>query len=341
MKENKIISINSKPLDQSFGGGNQFLNNLIEFNNKKKKFKIIFDLNNPNIDIILIIDPRKKNRLTSYTVKEIHEYVQKVNNKTLIVQRINECDERKKTKTMNLKLRITNTIADHTIFIASWLKNLNVWNKKNNYSIILNGSNKDIFFDRNLKKDNNKLNIVTHHWSNNYMKGFNIYYKIDELLSNKKWRDKINFTYIGNIQKQNKFKNTNLIKPLNGKDLSIELNKHHIYLTASINEPCGNHQIEGGMCGLPLLYIDSGALPETCNGFGIKFNYSNFEEKLDEIIKYYNEYKIKIKKFNLTSEIMCEKYFNLFEEIISKKNDIIKNRKLNWFSKNLVKYFPL
>ena len=48
-----------------------------------------------------------------------------------------------------------------------------------------------------------------------------------------------------------------------------------------------------------------------------------------------------MKNFNLTSEIMCEKYFNLFEELLLKKNNIIKNRKFSWVSKYLIKYFPL
>ena len=339
MVENKIISINSKPVNEAFGGGNQFLNNLIYFL-KTKNYKIIFDLDNPKIDIILIIDPRKKNILTKYTIRETLKYIENVNHKALVVHRINECDERKKTKTMNIKLRFANKIADHTVFIASWLKKLNVWNKDKSSTVILNGSDKKIFFDRNILKKNKKINIVTHHWSDNYLKGFKIYHQLDQLLNTKKWKEKINFTYIGNIRNKNKFKNTNLINPLSGKKLSIELNNHHIYLTASVNEPCGNHQIEGAMCGLPLLYLDSGCLPETCNGFGIKFNYSNFEDKLELMINDYEHYKRKIKNFNLTSDLMCEKYYQLFEELTLNKYEIIKNRKLGAFARTLIKLFP-
>ena len=31
---------------------------------------------------------------------------------------------------MNLFLRMTNDCVDHTVFVGSWLKKLNVWNKK-------------------------------------------------------------------------------------------------------------------------------------------------------------------------------------------------------------------
>ena len=32
-----------------------------------------------------------------------------------------------------------------------------------------------------------------------------------------------------------------------------------------------NHHMEGALCGLPILYKDSGAASEYCNDFGISF----------------------------------------------------------------------
>ena len=49
-----------------------------------------------------------------------------------------------------------------------------------------------------------------------------------------------------------------------GKELANELRKHDIYITGSKNEPSGNHHMEGALCGLPILYVNSGALPEYC-----------------------------------------------------------------------------
>ena len=66
------------------------------------------------------------------------------------------------------------------------------------------------------------------------------------------------------------------------------MKKHHGYITASINEPGGNHQNEGALCGLPLLYSNSGCLPEYCDGYGIKFSKSNFENKLIEFFQNYS-----------------------------------------------------
>lgn len=333
------ISINSQPIKKAFGGGNQFLNNLVCYL-KEKNCSISFDLEDSELDVILIIDPRKKNTLTKYSVKEIYNYLKNKNSNVLVIHRINECDERKDTKIMNIKLKLTNKIADHTIFIASWLKNLNLWNKDKESSIILNGSDKNIFYDRENLKDKNKYNIVTHHWSNNYKKGFRIYKKLDELLNERRWSKKINFTYIGNTNPKVKFENAKIIEPLYGHDLAQELNKHHIYLTASENEPCGNHQIEGGMCGLPILYLDSGALPETCKGFGVEFNHVNFEEKLNELINNYEKIKKEMPKFNLTSDKMCNKYYEVIQNVLRNKSLVLSKRNFSFYEKLVFNFFP-
>ena len=71
---------------------------------------------------------------------------------------------------------------------------------KLNSTAILNGCNtKDFFPINNIKFKNNKIRLITHHWSNNYLKGFHIYNKLDKLLNN---RNDIEFTYIGNYNYQ-------------------------------------------------------------------------------------------------------------------------------------------
>ena len=62
--------------------------------------------------------------------------------------------------------------------------------------------------------------------------------------------NKLEFNYIGNIPNNFKFQNMNHINPKSGNDLSAELKKNHLYITASLNEPSGNHHIEAAQCGL-------------------------------------------------------------------------------------------
>ena len=53
---------------------------------------------------------------------------------------------------MNRMLKFANYCADHTVFIASWLKDLNLSEIDKSSSVILNGGDNDIFFARNYNK---------------------------------------------------------------------------------------------------------------------------------------------------------------------------------------------
>ena len=74
-------------------------------------------------------DPRSYNDEITFGSFEIIRYLLFVNKKAIVVHRINECDERKNTKHMNRFLRWSNYCADYTVFIASWLKDLNLYLK--------------------------------------------------------------------------------------------------------------------------------------------------------------------------------------------------------------------
>tara|TARA_Y100001978_G_scaffold182079_1_gene178705 strand:- start:76 stop:666 length:591 start_codon:yes stop_codon:yes gene_type:complete len=158
------------------------------------------------------------------------------------------------------------------------------------------------------------------------MKGFHVYRKLDMLLNSPEWKDKIEFTYIGNLPKGFNFKNSKHILPINGKELGMELSKHHIYLSASINEPAGMHHIEGILCGLPIIFRNSGALPEYCKNYGISFEDEDFIPGLDYMIKNYKKYKSNIHSYPNNSDKMTKEYLNLFSELLQNRNKILKKR---------------
>lgn len=309
------VSIGAKIKSGPWGGGNLFVINLARYLDDLGH-EVRYNLEDPDIDIILLTDPRKKSESSSFNHKDIKKYLNKVNPNARVIHRINECDERKGTKGLNKFYIKANKIADHTIFVSSWLKDLYFDSGyfNNNYSVIMSGSDKKIFYPKVLKK-NEKLKIVTHHWGGNWNKGFDIYKKLDDLLSSAEWKNKVSFTYVGNLPKNFYFKNSEHIRPLSGIKLGNELRKYDIYLTGSLNEPSGNHHIEGAQCGLPLLYIESGALPEYCDGYGLSFNIQNFEEKLNEMIENFDLYLNKIKDYPYNSEQMCKEYLNVFEKV--------------------------
>ena len=323
------ISIGTKIKEGPWGGGNLFAINLSNYL-KSKGHEVTNNLDDENIDIILITEPRKTSESSSFTHVDIMKYIQLVNKETLVVHRINECDERKNTNFVNQYLIEANEVADYTVFVSKWLMETYLsqgLNEKNN-TVILGGANSNIFNPSGFKPwdRKSKLKIVTHHWGAHWNKGFEIYEKLDQMIGDSNYKDKIEFCYIGNLPNKFKFRNSQTIKPLSGEALSNEIKKNHLYLTASINEPSGNHHIEAAQCGLPILYINSGGTPEYCEGYGIEFNNSNFEEKLNEFILNYDSILSNLKDYPYNSEIMCEKYFNLFLEIFENRENIVENR---------------
>ena len=118
------ISIGSKIVQGPWGGGNLFAINLSNFL-LEKGHEVSYDLSNPDLDLILLTDPRSRSESSStFNHKEIEKYKKHINPNVAVVQRINECDERKNTNFVNKYLIEANKISDYTVFVSTWLKNL-------------------------------------------------------------------------------------------------------------------------------------------------------------------------------------------------------------------------
>jgi len=319
-----IVSIQSKVVQGPWGGGNLFTSNLVDYLLKNNN-EVIDNLYDKNIDVILMTDPLKQSISINYSFNEIKRYKKYINPGVKIVHRINECDERKNTNYVNKEILTCNKIADTTVFVSEWLKGIyEQLGLLNNNRVILSGSNKNIFNDIGKIKWNNKSNvkIVTHHWGTNINKGFKVYEYIDKLIDENNLNN-VEFTYIGNLPSKFMFKSSNYIEPLQGSDLANELKKHDIYLTASINEPSGNHHIEGAQCGLPLLFINSGGVAEYCKDYGLAFDdIEQFRKTLYDLIDNYDFYFKKIKDYPHNSEKMCNDYMDVFKQIVLEDNNL-------------------
>jgi len=333
------ISIGTQTKEGPWGGGNLFAINLKEYL-VKKGHQVINDLSSDDIDLILLTEPRKTSESSSYTHYDIMNYKKYVKKDTLVVHRLNECDERKNTKFVNEYLKYANqSVANYSVYVSAWLENIyfNLGLKSENRKVIYAGANLEIFNNHDgINWDGkSKLKIVTHHWGANWNKGFDIYSRLDNLLGEKEFKEKYEFTYIGNLPKKFSFNNSNYVKPLAGKELANELKKNHAYLTASKNEPSGNHHIEGAQCGLPIIFFNSGGTIEYCKDFGLSFELDNFETQLDKFRNNYSNYAEKIQLYPHSSEKMCEEFEALFLYMFENKSKYLNNE--DYVSKQ--KYF--
>ncbi len=311
----KKILINRKIVQGPWGGGNNFVKSLYEklsFNGYELVHSLI-----DNIDLIVMIDPRYDE--SGISINEIFRYKQKFPN-VKILHRINECDARKNTNDIDDLLLASNKISDETVFISEWLRDYFIakgFNKRS--SVIYNGCNSSHFYPE--KNYQNKtiqypIKIVTHHWSDNWMNGFDAYKYLDELCE--KDPGKYQFTYIGRYAKEYTPKATKLVKPLYGKELGDELRQHDIYVTASRWEPCGMHHIEGAASGLPIIYHkDGGGIVEGCLHHGIQFSsVEEIEKKLTKILENYSDIASKINYEFLSSERCLNDYLKLIKTMM-------------------------
>jgi len=326
------VAVGSRPYDGPWGGGNRFTTVLCEAL-QAAGHAAVHDLAASDIDIILIVDPRRRSPNVCFGPGEILRYLTWKNSNALVVHRINECDERKGEAFINAKLVRANYIADATVFVGEWLTRLPVWQKhlRSPWFTIRNGTDTRMFHARGFAPWNGAgpLRLVTHHWGYHRMKGFDVYAALDAMLAESAWRDRLAFTYIGQLPRGFSFKNSRYVAPLNGEALADELRAGHAYVTASMNEPGGHHQNEGALCGLPLLYRASGCMPEYCAGFGVPFEGPHdFVPALQQLMADYPRLVAAMPSYPWTAERMTREWIALFESLLEQRHSLVARRRL-------------
>jgi hypothetical protein len=168
------------------------------------------------------------------------------------------------------------------------------------------------------------------------MKGFDIYQRLDEMLVEPGWKERIEFTYVGNLPRGFSFRNARYVAPLDGgKCLRLSCGRTMPMLRARSTNRAATHQNEGALCGLPLLYRRSGCLPEYCDGFGISFDETDFETGLRQMVEQYDGLVAAMPAYPHTAERTCANYLDLFDQLIKSREQILASRRL-WRNPRLV-----
>jgi len=322
------LFINFKPDNTKAYGGGNITTYYIEkyFQNKYHNFKITYELQK-SIDIYLVIDPFKDNKFKKYSLEEIVNHRNTHNKHGKIIVRVNDCDitrpslppERSREKT----IKKNNYDINYYIFNSEFIRNYysKIINIENSL-VIYNGCDTNIFYP-NIFIKQNKWRIVTHHWSNNINKGYQMYYDLWKLF---KITDNYEFVFIGkNVPEI--FKEVPITGPYVGLELSNAIRNCQIYITDSIYDSCPNHVIEAISCGLPILYRNhEGGARELCELFPKKIgeSYSDLEELINKIVKIrknYAEYKSNVDEYSKFFELrkQISKYDRVFLQILFQK----------------------
>lgn len=342
-----------------WGGGARFVETMADFL-ESKNHQIQHHLST-DVDLIIIVDPRSEDAcpgiLQLAKFKDAHPHVKilyRVNDSDR--HRVVDFDKRNKLELLDGLIYSASMIADRVVFISRWLAH--EYEKNVGYKlqlgirdhVVINGCDTNIFHPpertsdtrclvRELTDDKlasliekaqapfvrKKLSLVSHHWSDNPLKGLETYRALDEyLLANP--AANFEFTYVGRYPFQHyKPQRTNLIQPLAGVALADELRRHDAYVTGAYAEPSGFHDIEGAACGLPVFYHkDGGAIPEKCQHHECSFQF----DSSDSLLKHFLPENIENTRKNimfkqlllsnrgdirhfLSAQRMCEEYYKI------------------------------
>jgi hypothetical protein len=313
------IAIGSRIIDGPWGGGNLFAKHLTA-HLQAKGMEVVHGLSGAVPDIVLLTHATASDS-ASFTMRELAVKLLLPGWRPLVVHRINNSsDARKDDRNAFNKGRIlASRLADHTVFLSEWLRAIYARDGFDSpaWSILMNGGDDTLFKPaaRPPAAGKRKLSIVTHHWSNNAKKGFDIYRQLDGYIAAAGQDCPVSFTYIGRLPDGFRFAASTHLDPMSAAQLAVALPAYDIYLTAAQSEAAGMHHIEGALCGLPILYLESGGIPEYCRGFGISYTHGDFLDRLTEMLARYDDCRARMTAYPHTARRMCESYENLFLDL--------------------------
>lgn len=254
------IYINRGVVRGPWGGGAHFINNALRVFHDSKAHEIVYASNhNDPFDAALVLGLDADKDGVSLAQLITYKIMMSTQKDVKLVLRLNENDARKNTHHLDDKLVSISSELDGTIFVSDWLKSYfktRGWKCKKNV-VIKNGVD-SIFKPPAQKLESDQIRIVTHHWSDNYHKGFDIYDKLDEFV---RLNPEFKFTYIG--RERGTFRYSTVVKPLHGEALATALGQNDVYVSGSRFDPGPNHVLEALACGLPTyVHADGGGAVE-------------------------------------------------------------------------------
>lgn len=266
------VAFSMRPVGGPWGGSSVFVSQLAACL-RRRGYDVGFDLAGP-VDIVVLVDPRVEGP-KRFGVEEIVAYREQ-HPGLRVLHRINECDQRKGTRFMDDLLREANRVADYTVFISRWLRDHHVarwFDPARPHRVIYNGADPRVFHPIGGTPYDGReaFRLVTHHWSANPLKGFDVYAEVDRLIAEGRLPG-VELRVIGRWPVGLAWRAARTWPPTHGADLATRLRAGHAYLTASRWEPGGMHHVEGAQCGLPLLYHeDGGGIVEAGHRYGIGY----------------------------------------------------------------------
>jgi hypothetical protein len=313
--ESRTIAFNRTPVGGAFGGGNQWLGQIAR-HLALYGWRVRFDLKKP-VDAIVLMDisgghdcGMSLEQIRDY--KESHPHVR-------VIHRLNEADKHRSSSHLDELQQRASALSDYSIFVSEWLLNYHAWFEKSRpHRVIHSGADDRVFrLPSEPRAPTSPFRLVTHHWSNNWAKGFEEYLKIDELIHKGALLD-TELWVIGRWPAGITWRSARLFPPCTGKRLASLLHQCDLYVTASRFEAGAMHHVEAAQCGLPVLYhLDSGGTVEVAAPYGIAFDSDSLQGAIAQGRQNIMELRAGVLPHRPSGTRMCEHYRRAFEQALA------------------------
>ncbi|MBE2205390.1 MAG: glycosyltransferase family 4 protein [Chthoniobacterales bacterium] len=236
------------------------------------------------------------------------------------IQRINDNDIRKGTDKMDAHLAECNRAADHTVFVSEWLRDYHAerwFDRSRPHSVIHNGADPSVFhpFAAPVWKPGQPLRLVTHHWSDNPAKGFDVYEAIDAGIADGRLPG-LELWIVGRWPERIRWRAARTFPARSGHRLAEILRECHVAVTASRYEPGAMHPVEAMQCGLPLLYTaDTGGTVELGKKFGVLLG-EDFPAAMDALRSNYSALRRVVLQEAPSGDQMCVAYRRIIQQLV-------------------------
>lgn len=314
------IAFNMRPKRGPFGGGNQWVAQLSKYLHACG-YRVVYRLDR-NPDLVM-----GTHAGLSMGLEFSYDDVAKAKERNPLlrcIQRINDNDVRKGTGEMDALLARANTAADCTVFVSRWLQDYHAdrwFDSRRPHAVILNGADPAVFhpFGNIPWREGSPFRIVTHHWSDNMSKGFDIYEQIDALIAEGRMPG-VELWVIGRWPSQLRWRAARTFGPCAGTQLADLLRQCHACVTASRFEPGAMHPVEALQCGLPLLYHeDSGGTVELGRDFGIQMGH-DLPASVRALQESYGDLRSRVLREGPAGDRMCLSYRMLIQSILAARS---------------------
>jgi glycosyltransferase involved in cell wall biosynthesis len=309
------VAINLRPRKGSWGGANQWIGQLSAFL-RFAGYDVRYDLQKP-VDAIVLTHTGLSAGV-SFTAEDVQGFKNRFASVPCL-HRINDNDIRKGTGEMDAALAAANSVADHTVFVSEWLREYHSgrwFDATRPHSVIEPGADPSVFhpFGNVPPMETGPMRLVTHHWSDHWSKGFDVYAEIDEAIAGGKIPG-FELWIIGRWPRDLVWKTARTFPPSSGPALAALLRQCHLYISASRHEPGAMHPVEGLQCGLPLIYHeDSGGTVMLGQRYGVLLG-GSVAETLTEAKLRYPELRQHLLASPPSGDLMCLEYRRLIQRL--------------------------